>query len=140
MRITREIVQVLRSNPKIENVYFTEGGDHSFVAYSLPEKKDSKELKLYAQGQTIGKKVIAGEWNVDKIKEPIEIGIPSSLIVKTISRAEALSVDLSETSEFINVVSAMSSEEKKKLKALLLGEDEDSEEEVKTVKKTTIKK
>jgi hypothetical protein len=139
MKITREIVQVLRMNNKIENVYFMESGEFCFVAHSLPEHKDSKELKLYGQGQTIGKKVIAGEWNVDKIKEPIEIGVPSTLIVKTVTRAEALATDLSETSEFINTVTAMSADERKKLKALLFGEDREEEEVAPTVKKSTIK-
>lgn len=141
MRITSEIVQVLVSNPRIKNVYFTKDGGFSFIAHNLPESKDSKELKLYSQGKTVGHRVIPGEWNVDKIKEPIEIGLPNYLIVKTVTRAEALSTDVSEVSELISNISTMSADERRKLKELLFADDEEvGEDEPKPVKKTNIKK
>jgi hypothetical protein len=125
INITKELQQTLLEDTKIKEVYFDESGRHYFRVFSLIAKEGDREApKMYGKGLFSHRVVIAGDWNVDKLKETICKGDPESLIVNTVLRDDILKEQIEEQTESLasKILNASSEEKAAIIAALGLSE------------------
>ena len=89
---------------------------HELLA-KRPAQGEKEEKDLFGQGKHSHTRVIPGDWNVDKMKEFISIGVPETRIVSTMTRDEILNFEIKENPD--NIVDAVANMSPKQ-KALLL--------------------
>ena len=90
----KALQHTLAVSPHIEQVHFTESGDHYFATHEFTPK-GSKKVKLYGKlkSEPVLKKV-QGTREIYKI-EPVET--PEAEIIETLTRAEILAIELKDS-------------------------------------------
>lgn len=120
--ITIELQETLKAYPNIKEVHFDARGRHYFNVHSLRAGHKDETVSLYGQGYEGFRRVIPGEWNVDKLKEVISFGEAESKIVETVSREDVLAVVVKPAeSPLVSMLASATPEELAKLAALLKG-------------------
>ncbi len=119
----------------VDKVYFSEepGRWYFNVHEVYPDEKLKGKKVTVGYTDSFKKRVIAGDWNVDKLTETIEFCEHStkgkknpSKIVNIMTVEEILAVDVpNENSKFIDDLRSASDEDKRIAAAILAGKEED---------------